>query len=58
MKHSDPSLISKVLLSVQFEMNHPDDSVDVEFWYTSNDDKSLTFVKNMRDYVLPLARSK
>ena len=26
--------------------------------YTSNDDKSLTFVKNMKEYVLPLARSR
>jgi hypothetical protein len=39
-------------------MSHPDDSVDVDFWYTSNDDHSLVFVRDMAEFVLPLAGSK
>lgn len=39
-------------------MSHPDDSVDVDFWYTSNDDRSLVFVKSMKEYLTALYGSK
>jgi len=39
-------------------MEHPSDSVDVDIWYTSNDDRSLVFVKDMKEFILPLAGSK
>jgi hypothetical protein len=57
LKHSDPNLVSEVSLTAQFEMNHPSDSVDVNFWYTSNDDRSLIFVKDMADFIIPLSKS-
>lgn len=34
-----------------FEMNNPDNSVDVKIWYTSNDDRSLQFVKDIGRFV-------
>jgi hypothetical protein len=57
MKHSDPNIVSEISLTAQFEMSHPDDSVDVDIWYTSNDDRSLVFVRDMKDYMTPLSRS-
>lgn len=38
-------------------MTHPDDSVEVEFWFTSNDDRSLIFVKDMAEFIIPLSKS-
>jgi hypothetical protein len=32
-------------------MANPDNTVDVKFWYTTNDDKSLLFVKDMGKYI-------
>ena len=43
--------ISQVQLTAQFEMANPDNTVDVKFWYTTNDDKSLQFVKDMGKYI-------
>jgi len=31
-----------------------DNQVDVEVWYTSSDDKSLDFLRNFREFVLPI----
>lgn len=58
MKHSDPTEISEISLQAKFEMSHPDDSVDVDIWYTSNDDRSLVFVRDMKDYLNPLSKSQ
>lgn len=57
MKHSDPTEISEISLTAQFEMSHPDDSVDVDIWYTSNDDRSLVFMRDMKSYLIPLDKS-
>mgnify|MGYP000863899878 CR=1 FL=1 len=50
--------ISKVQLTAQFEMANPDNSVDVKFWYTTNDDKSLQFVKDMGKYIMAADKSE
>ena len=41
-----------------FEMNNPDNSVDVKVWYTSNDEKSLLFVKDLGRYVQQADRTE
>ena len=58
MQHRDASVISEISLTAQFEMSHPSDSVDVDIWYTSNDDRSLVFVKDMSEFIMPLAGSR
>lgn len=34
-----------------FEMNNPDNSVDVKVWYTTNDERSLLLVRDLARYV-------
>ena len=37
-------------------MKHPDDFVKSAIWYTTSDDKSLDFIKNMGEYLRPLVK--
>jgi hypothetical protein len=39
-------------------MSNPDNSVDVKFWYTTNDDRSLQFVKDMGRYIMQVDRAE
>ena len=43
-------------LNIEFVMKHPDDFVKANMWYTSSDDKSLDFLKNMGEYVRPIVK--
>ena len=50
---SESHLIS---LNVEFVMKHPGDYVKASMWYTSSDDKSLDFIKNMGEYLKPIVK--
>ena len=50
--------MSQVQVTAMFEMNNPDNSVDVKVWYTTNDERSLLFVKDLGKYVRQADRSE
>ena len=43
-------LIEKAALTAEFIMENPDNTVEWQFFYTSQNDKSLDFLRNFRDY--------
>ena len=45
-----------ISMNIEFNMKHPDDFVKSQMWYTSSDDKSLDFIKNMGEYLRPLVK--
>ena len=49
---------SPVQATAYFEMNNPDNEVDVKVWYTSNDPRSLLFVRDIGQYVMRADKSK
>ena len=47
-----------IVLSAEFMMpQNEDNMVNVEMWYSSNDDKSLDFVRNIAVHIEPLLDS-
>jgi hypothetical protein len=45
-KHNNPS----VALMASFDISHPDDRVEWDFWYTSSNKKALEFLKSYHEY--------
>ena len=44
------NVITCVQLQASFDLKHPDDKVEYEYYYSSSDDKSLDFIQSFGDY--------
>lgn len=42
-------LADKAALTAEFVMENPDNTVEMEYFYTSDSDKALDFIKNFRE---------
>jgi hypothetical protein len=47
--NKEPSLTAEFLMEVS-----KDNIVDANLWYSSSDDRSLDFIKNMADFIEPI----
>lgn len=39
--------LKRAALHAKFDLNHPDDRVEYDYWFTSSDIHSLSFLKDM-----------
>jgi hypothetical protein len=46
--------LKDIELNIHFVNPHPQDVVDLEVWYTSADDRSMAFLKNIGHFLKPL----
>ena len=42
--HASPEEMSSLAIMASFDMNHPDNRVEYDIWFTSSNDKALDFI--------------